>query len=491
VPAPGSGTAHAPLRHRLGLVAGPAVFALLLLLPAPAGLAPAGWRTTALGLLMAVWWITEAIPLAATALLPLVLTPLLGIGSIQDAAHPYANPVIFLFLGGFLIAAAVEHCGLHRRLALSVLGVVGSRPSRLLAGFMLATALISMWVSNTATVMMMLPMALSITALVARDGAGSDAARSGFSTALLLGVAYAASIGGLGTLIGTPPNALLAGFMSQQYGTTIGFAEWMLVGVPLVTVALPICWFLLARVLYRVDALDTAGGTAFLAQARSVLGPLSRTEVVVGGVTALTALAWMTRPLLGRVIHGLSDTGIAIGGALLLFVIPVSWREGRFPLTWREAARVPWSILLLFGGGLSLAEAIQGSGLADWIGDRLAVVGSAPLPVTVAVITLLIVFLTEITSNTATAATFIPIVASLADGLGIAPMLLVVPAALSASCAFMLPVATPPNAIVYGSERLSAGAMARAGLGLNLVMTALIVLVTLLLVPAVGLGGGG
>jgi len=470
-------------RSRVGLILGPVLFASLLLLPAPAAMTPAAWRAAATGILMAVWWITEAIPIPATALLPLLLFPLLGVAPIGAAAAPYANPVIFLFLGGFLIAAALQRCGLHRRMALMIIALVGTSPRRLVGGFMAATAFISMWVSNTATVVMLLPMALSVLALA--ESRGGRAADPNFGVALLLGLAYAASIGGVGTLIGTPPNALLAGFMDEAYGIRIGFVEWMLLGVPLVLVALPLTWLLLTRVLYPVPGGDAGGGADLVRSELRRLGPLSRAEILVGGITALTAAAWVTRPLIDDVVPGLSDAGIAVGGALLLFVIPPGWRERTPLLDWDDAQQLPWGVLLLFGGGLSLAGAIEQTGLAAWIGEALGAVAAWPPLLVVLTATTVIVFLTELTSNTATAAAFLPVVAALALGIGADPLLLAVPVALGASCAFMMPVATPPNAIIYGSGRLSIPQMARAGFWLNLLMIVLVTAAAFLLAPLV------
>jgi sodium-dependent dicarboxylate transporter 2/3/5 len=464
-------TPHSPtetgnVRQRVGLIAGPVVFAAALLTPPPTGLSAGGWQTAAVALLMAIWWITEAVPIPVTALLPLIVLPVLGVGTIRETAAPYANPIIFLFLGGFMLAAALERSGLHRRFALAILRIAGGTPSRLVAGFMIATAFLSMWVSNTATTMMMLPIALSIIALP-DDDAHSDAA---LATTLLLGIAYAANIGGMGTLIGTPPNALLAGFLEETYGVTLGFAEWMLIGVPLVLVSLPLCWLWLCRGLPNVGSGGVGGSSELLATEWRKLGSLSRREVTVGVIAGATALTWMARPLLVQSLPGISDAGIAIAGATLLFLVPVDWRRLEFSLTWRDVERLPWGILILFGGGLTLAASIQRSGLADWIGLNLAAVEAWPLVGVVATVTIVIIFLTEINSNTATAATFLPIVASLALGIGLDPMALALPAALAASCAFMLPVATPPNAIVYASDRLPLTAMLRAGFVLNLGM---------------------
>jgi sodium-dependent dicarboxylate transporter 2/3/5 len=460
---------------RVGLFLGPALFLAMLALGPPEGLSPEGWRAGAVGVLMAVWWITEAIPIPATALVPLVLFPFLGVAPIAGAAAPYANPIIFLFLGGFIIAVALERCGLHRRLALAVLRAVGTKPANLVGGFMIATAFISMWVSNTATVVMLLPMAASVIELVE---AGDPARRRGlgnFSIALLLGLAYAANIGGMGTLIGTPPNALLAGFMSETYNIDIDFVKWMAIGVPVVLIGLPITWLLLTRVLHPLGKDEIPNGREIFEREKRALGRPDRREYTVGIITTLTAAAWILQPLIERVVPGISDAGIAMTAALLMFLVPVDWKKGDFPLEWRHAEKVPWSVLLLFGGGLSLAAAIQQTGLAAWIGTSLEGVGTLPVLVVTAAITLVIIFLTELTSNAATAATFLPVVGALAVGIGHSPMLFAIPTVLAASCAFMLPVATPPNAIVFGTGRLSIPQMARAGLILNLLFMELIV----------------
>ncbi|MDX1582097.1 MAG: SLC13 family permease, partial [Thermoanaerobaculia bacterium] len=331
--------------QRGGLLTGIVLFAIILLAPPPAGLSDAGWRTTACALLMAAWWITEAIPISATALLPLVLFPLLGILPISAAARPYANPVIFLFLGGFLIAAALERCGLHRRIAMTILRIVGTSPIRLVGGFMLATAFLSMWVSNTATVVMMLPTAMSVVR-VADEEMKDHAQSAPFGKALLLGLAYAANIGGTGTLIGTPPNALLAGFMMETYGIAIGFVEWMMVGLPLVIVALPIVWLVLVKFLFPLSGVSFPAGREIVDREMEKLGPVTRGEWIVGSVTALVAFLWMTRPVVQRFVPGLSDAGIAIGGALVLFLVPIATRPWKPALDWERAERVPWGVLI-------------------------------------------------------------------------------------------------------------------------------------------------
>lgn len=469
--------------QRSGLLLGLVLFAAVLLLPPPESMPATAWRTAAVAALMATWWISEAVPIAVTALLPLVLFPLLGIAPIGKAAPPYANPVVFLFLGGFILAAGLEQSGLHRRIALGVVRTVGTRPANLVGGFMVATAAISMWVSNTATVLMMLPIATSVMSVMSGDESDKKLAPP-----LLLGIAYAASIGGLGTLIGTPPNALLAGFASESLHRRIGFVEWMAVGVPLVVVAIPICWLLLTRVVFRPGNEPSAGMAEILDEQRRSLGRMTRAEWITALVCAVTALAWIFEPLLGRLLPSISDAGIGITGGLLLFLIPVEWKTHRFVITWEHVERLPWGVLILFGGGLSLASAVESSGLATWIGGAFSGLrGVSPLILTT-IITTVVVFLGEIASNTATAATFVPLVATLAVAFGLDPLLLAIPAALAASCSFMLPAGTPPNALVYADGRLSIPQMVRAGIWMDLVMIVMIEAVTfLIVVPLFGL----
>lgn len=464
---------NASRRRLLALLAAVALFLLVLLLPAPAGLPPAGWRVAAVVVLMAVLWMTEAVPLAATALLPLALFPLLGIATVDAVAAPYANPLIFLFLGGFLVALAIERWGLHRRIALNVIHAVGAREDFQVGGVMLATAAVSMWVSNTATTIMMLPVVLSI---VPRDASGGvDPARRGFAAALLLAVAYGASVGGVATLVGTPPNALLAGFMLENYGVQIGFGQWMLIGLPVSLGMLVITWFLLTRGVFAVRRVEQPGAGAAIRAALHELGPASKAEKRTAIVFAITALLWLSRPWLEQAIPSLSDTSIAIAGALSLFVVPSGLEKGERLLDWQHAERLPWGVLLLFGGGLTLASAIADSGLAAWIGDQLTAFDTWPLVVLVAVVVLLITLFSELASNTATAATFLPVVAALAASVGEDPIRLAVPAALAASFGFMLPVATPPNAIVFGSGHVSVGQMLRAGIWLDVLGAGVIV----------------
>lgn len=495
------------LRARIGRVAGPLLFLALLLLPPPEGLSLPGWRAAAVGVLMAVWWMTEAVPIPATALIPLVTFPALGVAEIDGAAAPYANPLIFLFMGGFLLALAMQRWSLHRRVALGIVRRMGTRPPGLVGGVMTATAVISMWVSNTATAVMMLPIGLSLVELARRGGAGGeggadsspDGAGTGagsgdvgspssddpeeqrrFAGAMLLGVAYAASLGGFATLIGTPPNALFAGFMRETYGVEVGFGRFMLVGVPMMLVTLPLCWLLLVRVVFPLRARELPGGAALIERELRALGPVSRPEWTVMAVFGAAAVLWIASPWLGRWLPdgALSDAGVGIGAALLLFLTPAGGGRRTFVLTWEEGKKIPWDVLLLFGGGLSLADALTKTGLAKWIGTRLEGFGALPTPVLVLVVAAVIVALSEVASNTATAAAFLPVAGSLALGIGENPVLLALPAALAASCGFMLPVATPPNAIAYGTGHVSVRQMARAGWWLDLICILAVLAVT-------------
>jgi sodium-dependent dicarboxylate transporter 2/3/5 len=475
--------------QRFGLVLGAALFAVALLLPPPSGLSVEGWRTAAVAILMATWWMTEAIPIEATALLPLGLFPTLGILDAPSASEPYANELIFLFMGGFFLAVTLEKWGLHKRIALGIMAFVGTSPNRLVLGFMVATAFLSMWISNTAAAAMMLPIGIAVGEMFRpQDQEGPYE----FGIALMLGVAYGASIGGLSTLIGTPPNAVLAGAASEILGVQIGFIQWMGVGLPITLVMLPLTWLVLTRVLYPPGDLS-GDASAIIEGERSALGAPSRGEKMTAVVFGVTALAWVLRaektfgavtiPGLETLSPNLRDSTIAMVAAIVLFILPVDWRRGEFALDWRTARRIPWGVLVLFGGGLSLARAMEQSGLAAWIGGSVGALQTVPVIVIIVAVATLVVFLTELTSNVATTSMAMPVMAGAAVGLGIEPLLLMAIAALAASMAFMLPVATPPNAIVFGSGYITVPQMSRAGLVLNVCAIVVITLLGSVLVP--------
>ncbi len=447
----------------IGLILGPLLLLACILTDPPGGLSEKAWLTVGLAALMAVWWSTEAIPIPATSLLPILLIPLLDIDTLAKATAPYANPTIFLFLGGFLLGLAMQRWNLHKRIALATLLAVGNQPSRQIAGFMIATAFISMWVSNTATSIMMLPIGLSVIGLLIAGSEEKEGAR--FAVALLLGIAYSASVGGIATLIGTPPNALLAAFMRENYDVQIGFGQWMLLGLPLSIGMLIFIWWSLTRGGFRLAGGDSSG---LLKKEMAVLGPMSRAEKMVAVVFVLAAAAWIFQPLLADYIDGVNDTSIAMAAAIALFLIPVDLRKRVFLMDWEQANKAPWGVLLLFGGGLSLAGVIGASGLAEWIASSLGAFDALPLLLMIALVVTVIIFLTEITSNTATAAAFLPLLGALAVAQGLSPEMLAIPAAVAASCAFMMPVATPPNAIVFGTGQLPIQAMIKAGFVLNL-----------------------
>ncbi len=474
---------------KLGLIGGPLAFLILRTLE-PGGLTGPSAAVLGVAAWMAIWWITECLPLAVTALLPIALFPALGVASTREATAPFANEVVFLFLGGFLLAAALERWKAHERVALAVIGTVGTSSRRLVFGVMLATAFISMWISNTATAAMMYPIALSIGAMFG-DGPAARSQR----VALLLGVAFAASIGGMATLIGTPPNLILAGAARELIGVEIDFFAFLRYGLPVAVILLPTCWALLVLVLHRERLTLDEASLGSLHDRRHALGRLQGGELAVLLLFGSVALAWFFREpkVIGALsISGLTtffpsltDAGIAVTGAILLFLLP-----GRTPdrvkrplLTWREAREIPWDVLLLFGGGLSLAAAMESSGLASRIGVWMSGLNGLPLPVVLVGVAVATVLVSELASNAATASMGMPIAVSLAGALGQPPLLIMMVIGLSASVGFALPMATPPNAIVFGSGEVTVKDMARAGLLLDVVGIVVVVAVVLAVFP--------
>lgn len=453
---------------------GPLFALITVLVPSPfQGVSQSAWQTLGLAVWMALWWFTECLPIPATALIPLVWMPLTGIMEEKATASRYADPIIFLFLGGFIIAQGIQESGLHQRIAFWIIQRLGRTPKGLIGGFMLATAFISMWVNNTSTTMLMYAVSLPIVQSMRQSVKGEEARR--FNGALMLGIAYAASIGGVGTLVGTAPNALLAGFLRENYGYALTMLDWFWIGLPFVGLMLPFAWFWLTR---GVAGHEGAFHAMRHQWAEAATTHFSRAEKGVLFVFGLVVFGWLFRAKLAAWTGlPLSDSAIAIAGALLLFVLPSG--KGRAILDWRTAEQIPWGVLLLFGGGLALASAFESTGLARAIGSSVEGLGTVSPWVLVLGVAALIIFLTELTSNTATTATFLPAVAAVAVGLGLDPRLLAIPVAVGASAAFMLPVATPPNAIVFASGEIRIHEMARAGLALNLYCIALTTLITL------------
>lgn len=490
-------------RQQIGLVAGPALFITALLFVSAPGLSSSATAVLASTLWIACWWITEAVPIPITSLLPILLFPVLGVADVVDAAAPYADPIVFLFLGGFLVALAIERWDLHRRIALNVLIRTSDDAHRLILGFMLVTAFLSMWISNTATAMMMVPIGMAVIAQIqafAEPGNRTDpsysrpalealeagqAQRSDFGVALMLGIAYAASIGGIATLIGTPPNAILAGVARSALGIQLGFLQWMLFGVPTALLMLGGTWLVLIILLSPQTEINRASQQILREQVRS-LGSLSTGERRVLFVFGIVAGGWILRPfVIEPLFPGVTDTTIALVGGLLVFLIPVDLKQGEFLLDWKYTTRVPWGVLILFGAGFSLASAFRRSGLDQWVAGNFAGLDTVSLVWVVLTVALVIVFLTEVTSNSATASLFIPVMATVGASLAGSPLVIMVTVSVAASLAFMLPVATPPNAIVFGSGYLTMPDMARIGLWLNLLGVAILTVMVYLWLPLV------
>lgn len=472
----------------LGLISGPVLFILTLAFFSPEGLSAEGKAILASTIWIAVWWMTEAIPIPATSLLPIVLFPLTGGLDIGTTTSSYGDETIFLFMGGFMIALAMEKWNLHKRIALSIISVIGTNTNRIVLGFMVATGFLSMWISNTATAMMMVPIGLAIIYQVSealKDNSSIDTSKEnfGFGKALMLGIAYSASLGGIATLIGTPPNTLLAGAIKKTYGIELSFAEWMLFGVPIAWIFIIIAWIYLVKVAYPLKLKQLPGGREVIQSQKKELGAASFEEKAVFVVFVFAALAWITRTfILVKINENIDDAIIAMTAAIVLFLIPSRNREEAL-LDWTTAVKLPWGILLLFGGGLAIAAGFVSSGLSEWIGSQLTALQGVHILIVIAAVTTLVIFLTEITSNTATASMMYPIMASLAIALGVHPYSLMIAAGVAASCAFMLPVATPPNAVVFGSGYLRIPDMAKAGFALNVIGIFLITAAIYFLLP--------
>jgi solute carrier family 13 (sodium-dependent dicarboxylate transporter), member 2/3/5 len=449
--------------RRLGLMAGPLLAVFILASPKPPALTGDAWVVVALAALMACWWMTEAVPMAMTALLPIIILPLTGVSSVKEATNPFAEPIIFLLLGGFIIALAIEKWGLHKRIAIGVVSLIGTSPSRLVLGFLIATAFLSMWISNSATTMMVLPIAMSVGAVMGDRK---------LTTALLLAVAYAASLGGMGTLIGTPPNSMAAGYIKQSFGQDVGFADWMKLGVPVMLVMLPLCWIILTKITGRLDNRASPEAAAIIARERAALGAMSAPEWRTASLCVAVALCWTCRSLLVELpgLGKLSDDVLAVLFALLMFLVPAGTpqKPDQKLLDWTDTIKINWGVILLFGGGLSLAAAIDKTGLAQWLGTGLA--GATHLPPFLLALLLAagVCFLSEIASNTALVAALLPVLGATAKAAHMDPLTLILPATLAASCGFMLPAATGPNAIAFGTGKLKSADMLRAGLLLDM-----------------------
>ncbi len=458
----------------IGLIGGPVLFLLILFIIPIDGLSDNGKAVLACTAWVAIWWMTEAIPIEATSLLPIVLFPVTGSMDIKSTTLPYGHPIIFLFLGGFIIAIAIERWNLHKRIALNIIALIGTNPQRVILGFMVATGFLSMWISNTATTLMMIPIGLSVIANLQSD--------KNFAKALLLAIAYSASIGGMSTLVGTPPNIVFAGVVKETFGVDVSFLDWMLFGVPFSAILIFLSWIYISKFAFKIDRSSSVD--AGIKEKLDALGRMSGEEKRVLAVFLTTAFCWISRKyLLSPFIPGLDDTIIAIAGGLSLFLIPNS--EGGKLLKWKEMKKLPWGVLMLFGGGMSIANAFVKTDVAQWIGSQLYNWNALTLLLLVLMVATLVNFLTEITSNVATASMILPILAAMAISMEIHPYYLMIAAILAASCAFMLPVATPPNAIVFASGEVKMKDMIKTGFVINLMSIVLITFFVYVYLPTI------
>lgn len=477
-------------KKTFGTILGIAVFSVIMLLPTPAGMSDTAWKMVAIVALIATWWVTEAIKLCITGLLPIVLLPLLGITPAAKVTLSYANESIFLFMGGFMIAIAMEQSNLHKRFALHTIKLIGGSPQRIILGFMLAVYILSMWVSNTATVLMVIPICLAIISQLPADTTNADRYLP-FTKVLLLSVAYAASIGGVGTLVGTPPNIILASIMSQSLGMEISFAKWMVFAVPVTLTLLILVWFLMVYVLYPVRKMPLPLDAHFIQTQIDSLGKMTKHEKRILILFGTVACLWMFRGVIPIPLFksAISDTTIAIAGAIAAFLIPTGMAKGERLLKWESASKLPWNILLLFGGGLALSQGFSNSGLSDYLVTVFESLKTLEWWMVMLIVVSIVVFLTELMSNTATATLLIPIMISASTALDVSPLVLAIPVTMATSFAFMLPVATPPNAIVFGYNYLSIKDMVRSGFWINILCIIILIVATLFLLPHCGIIG--
>ncbi len=471
----------------LGLIIGIVFLMIACLFSSPETLNTKAWLTLGVAMLMATWWLTEAIPLPVTGLLPLIFFPILGVSSIKETAQAFSHPIIFLFMGGFIIGLAMQHTGLHKRIAYYIIAKFKNGPKSLIFGFMCATAFLSMWISNSATAIMMLPIALSIITVFKEDK--NTAKNNNFDKALVLSIAFSATIGGIATIIGTPPNTVMAAMLSELYNYEINFLDWLKIGLPTSLILLPITWIVLTFLCFPLDSSIIIKNKIINDKIKK-LGKISQDEIMVGVVFIITASLWISRKWISSALENiipsgaLNDSTIAISAAIILFIIPSNRPNRDRLINWDVAQSIPWGALILIGGGLSLATVINSSGLAAWIGSLSSNLSGISIIFIVLISIASIIILTELTSNTATASTFIPIFGATALGLGQDPLLLIIPATLGASCAFMMPVATPPNTIAYASGHLKISDMIKAGVWLNIISLIVIgIIIALILGP--------
>lgn len=470
------------VRKIIWLFGGPLLFFLIQIFFHPEGLTNNGVAVFATTVWMAIWWIAEVVPIAVTALLPIALFPLSGGLELEPTTAAYGHRFIFLFMGSFMIAIAIEKWNLHKRIALHIIKLIGTRISSIILGFMIATAVLSMWISNTAATVMMFPIGLAIIRQFSDSLPIDFQNNTSFGKALMLAIAYSASIGGMATLIGTPPNMIFAGVVFEMYHIEISFAQWITIGLPVATVLLFISWKYLTNFAFRFKGQKLAGGKNEIKKMLHQMGSMQWQEKAVLIVFASTALLWIFRNLLKNIIPGMNDSITALVAGISLFVIPSGIKNQKL-ITWKDALKMPWGIFLLFGGGMALAQGFKTSGLALWIGTQMSLLQALPFIMLVVLLVASVNFLTEMTSNMATTAMLLPILASIALSIGVNPYALLVAGTLAASCAFMLPVATPPNAIIFGSGLIRIPDMVKTGIWMNIISIIIITLIVYFLLP--------
>lgn len=471
------------IQKSLFLISGPLLFLAMQFFSPPAGMSESAYSLLSITLWMALWWVTESVPIAITALLPIILFPMTGAVDLQTTTASYGHKYIFLYMGGFMLAIAIEKWNLHKRIALNIIKIIGTNISKIILGFMVATAFLSMWISNTATAVMMLPIAMSIVAQLQDNPNTEKNENLIFGKALMLSIAYSASIGGMATLIGTPPNLVFAGYVEETYGIEITFLQWLKFGVPIAIPLLVIAWLYLTKFAFKFKQKEFPGGKEEINRLLILIGPMKREEKLVSAIFVLTAFCWITRSfILQEFFPFIDDTIIAMTAGVLLFVVPASDFKKRL-ITWEDAVKLPWGIILLFGGGMALAAGFQITGLASWLGAQMAIFQGLSVLVLVFVVITLVNFFTEFTSNLATTAMLLPILAPIAISLNINPYMLMVACTIAASCAFMMPVATPPNAVVFGSGYLRIPDMIKSGIWMNIISILFLTLMVYYFLP--------
>ena len=467
---------------KIGLLAGPILFLIILFFPKEI-INPTAQKVIAVGAWMVSWWVTEAVSISVTALIPLTIFPFVGIMNIEAVASNYAHPIVFLFFGGFVIALALEKVNLHRRIALSILKITGTNANGVVLGFMISTALMSMWISNTASTVVMLPIALSVIKLLINDEDGFTKNDQNFALSIMLGIAFSANIGGTATLVGTPPNMVMVGIMKNDFGIDIGFFEWMIMGVPFAMVMLGVAYFIIVKVFYPNNLGQLKTSSTVIDNELKKLGKIKKAEKIVLIIFISTAILWMLRSKIDDYFPQVTDTGISMLAALALFVTPLDFKKGNFTLAWEDTVKLPWGILILFGGGLALAGGMKTAGLIDLIGDTVAQKEGLSIFLITSILIFVMLFMTELMSNVALVNIFIPVVGGIAIGLATPILTVVIPVTLAASCAFMLPMATPPNAIVFASGHIKVFQMAKVGVVLNIISVLILISLTYFIIP--------